>query len=142
MNTNLVKILRPSTWSLWLAGLLALTPAAIGYVGCGAQPSGALSIREIERLLYWKYILEKPGRFLWPELEYPIFWHEHLGVECFWETVIRYFLGNYVAWLIVLFMSTVGFDWIRKLMLLVITKSHISTAKLPEDEAIDKTQET
>ena len=110
MDVDLKRVFKPRVWSFWLAGLLALAPAAIGYIGCGAQPNGALTAEETKALLFWKYTLERPGHLLWPDLSFPAFWHEHVRAEFFWKTVIQYFTGNYIAWWLVLFMLTCGFN--------------------------------
>ncbi|MCP3993890.1 MAG: hypothetical protein GY722_02335 [bacterium] len=99
-----------------MAALLALAPSAIGYVACVGQPNEAMS-QDVARLLSdLMKVLEAPSQLLWPDGRFPAFWHEHLRAEYFWQTVGRYFFGNFFSWWLIMISLSIVFTFSKSLL--------------------------
>jgi hypothetical protein len=96
--------------------LLAIAPAAILYVVVIGQTRGNLDESEQAELLSWARVLEEPARTLWPAVNYPLFWHEHVAKEEFKPTVVRYFVGNFIAWSLLLALISIMYSFLRKVV--------------------------
>ncbi len=110
-----IRFLEAKLWTLWLAILLSLSPSVIGYVACVGRPNEALSPSVVNTMSWWMKVLELPSQFLWPARRFPAFWHEHLRAEFFWQTVARYYVGNFVSWWIVLVTLSVVVGFTKRL---------------------------